>query len=457
MGWSYTLDGLAVALNAQRPGDATRFSAVSTDTRTLKEGDVYFALRGERFDGNDFVQDAFEKGAAAAVSDTQHFGGVSFVVPDALEALQQFAAFHRKQYPISLLGITGSCGKTTSKDFIAALLASKYRTLKTEGNLNNEIGAPLTLLRLDDTIEKAVIEMGANHTGEIKTICGMAKPTEGAITLIAPSHLEGFGSIEDIAKAKAELPESLDDAGVFYVNTNDAHCRAIAERLTCETVRYGDEGDVRLVSVDFDETDEMIIQIEPGGVIRLPLRARAHAINVALAVAVGLRHGIEEFEGPLRDACGNAARFKTLDIGGITVIDDSYNANPTSMAASLEALAEWPAKGKRIAALGDMLELGAESEHYHQELGRRAARLGIDTIYARGPLGRAVAEAARAEGLRDAHHENDHAAIAAAIAEGATPGDVLLLKGSRGMRMETVLTHLRERLGLSPETANGAH
>jgi UDP-N-acetylmuramoyl-tripeptide--D-alanyl-D-alanine ligase len=451
MSWSYTLDGLAVFLEAQRPGDPTLFSRVSTDTRTLQEGDVFFALKGENFDGHEFVKQAFEKGAAAAVVDEFVPGGVCFVVPDTLRALQQFAAAHRKRLGIPLFAVTGSCGKTTTKDLTAALLATRFTVMKTEGNLNNEIGCPLSLLRMDESTEIAVIELGANHAGEIATLARIAQPTESAITLIAPAHLEGFGTIDDVARAKGEIAEALPESGTFYVNVDDSRCARIGEAFAGRTIRFGSragfanapvDGDIVIDSIAFNNQGEMEIALAPIGTLRLPLRARALATNVALAVAVAQQHGITEFEATLRESCAKSARFKVKTIGDLTIIDDTYNANPASMKAALEALHDWPTSGRRIAALGAMLELGTESRALHAEVGRAAAEARVDALFVRGPDADAMAGTARAEGIPDVRVFDAHTDIACAIRESATPGSVVLCKGSRGMRMEKVIEAL---------------
>jgi UDP-N-acetylmuramoyl-tripeptide--D-alanyl-D-alanine ligase len=446
MSWSHSLHALNTVLGGTGPVAEAQFHGVSTDTRTLREGDAFFALRGEQFDGGAFVAQALVSGAAVAVTadaDPNCPADRQIVVPDALAALQHFAAWHRGQFAPLVFALTGSCGKTSTKDLVAALMATRFRVLKTEGNLNNEIGCPLSLARIDAETGFAVIEMGANHVGEIARLCALARPAESAITLVAPAHLEGFGSIERVAQAKGEIAAGLPPGGRFYVNVDNPWTRAIGERHPGPTVRWGSHGDVVLRDCRFDEHGEMLVTIDPVGTLRLPLRARAHAMNVTLAVAVALQHGVNEFEGPLREACLRAARFKTCSIGSLEVIDDTYNANPASMAAALEALGEWPARGRRFAALGEMLELGDTAEAAHRDVGTLAAQRGVDRLFARGPHAHAMIAAARAAGLPHADAMDDHAAIARAIHQEARPGDVLLLKGSRGMRMEKVLEALR--------------
>ncbi len=458
-GWRYTLEDLAARIGTAAPKTTMTFNSVSTDTRTLKPGDVFFALSGENFDGNKFVADAFAKGAAAAVASAPNAAGPCLVVENPLKALQRFASAHRMQYKIPVIAITGSVGKTTSKDFTAAVLASKFRVTKTEGNLNNDIGLPLSLLRLDAQTQVAVIEMGANHVGEIKGLCEMARPTESTITTIGEAHLEGFGSIERVAEAKSEIAMGLGPSDTFYVNTDDPRCRRIGEQCRARKVYFGREGDVSIRDCTFDAAGDMVLTLDPIGKLHLLLPARAHATNVALAVAIGLQHGVSDFQTPLAEAARNARRFKLMQVGPITVLDDSYNANPTSMRAALEALGERKVEGARMAALGDMLELGADAERLHAEIGRKAAACGVKRLYVRGAFARATASGATAGGCPSVEVMDSHEAIAEAIAAVGEAGDCLLVKGSRGMRMEKVIECLRGLYGssLGAGTANGSH
>lgn len=444
MSWTYTLEDLAAVIGASVPASwgTTTFTSVSTDTRKLQPGDVFFALSGENFDGNTFVAEAFAKGAAAAVTTQARDGGPCFVVKDSLAALQAFSAHHRAQYSPLVLAITGSCGKTTSKDFVAAVLETRMNVVKTRGNLNNEIGCPLSLLQIDARTDAAIIEMGAASPGNIRELCALAKPSEAAITLVAPSHLAGFGSIENIASTKAEIVESLPADGVFYVNVDNPWCVKAAAAFAGTCIRFGSAGDVVLKSCRFDDDGEMIVEVDPIGTLRLPLPCRAHASNVLLAIAVGLRHGVSEFEKPLRHAAETRSRFTIRQVGPLQVIDDTYNASPASMAAALDGLSERPGDGARIAALGDMLELGVDAAALHRDVGELAGRLGLDRLFARGDHASAMIEAARLSGVSHAEVIQDPQFMAEAIHSNTKPGDILLVKGSRGMRMERVIEAL---------------
>jgi UDP-N-acetylmuramoyl-tripeptide--D-alanyl-D-alanine ligase len=450
MSWTYALGEMSRAVGATVPQNEAAnltFSGVSTDTRTLLPGDLFYALSGDNFDGNTFVPQAFEKGAVAAVCERVMPGGPCIVVDQPLRRLQDFAAWHRSRCSANVMAITGSSGKTTAKDLTAAVLASKYSVVKTQGNLNNEIGCPLSLLRMDATTRHAVIEMGANHAGEIAALCRIARPDEAAVTIVAPAHLEGFGSIEGVARAKAEIVADLAPGGMFYVNVDNPWCLAMADRHDGPKMYFGTHGDVVLRNCFFDDVGEMVLDIDPVGVLRLPLAVRAHATNVLLAVAVALRHGIEEIHAPLRAACAALSRFKTLTVGPLTVLDDAYNANPASMAAALEALADRRVAGARIAVLGEMLELGAAAGDLHREVGRAAGRFGVNHLFAHGPHGADMAAAAAEAGVPNARALDDHETIAAEVCRVAAPGDVLLVKGSRGMRMETVIEALKRLYG----------
>lgn len=453
MPWTYTLHDFARAVGAEAPAHDSAFSRICTDTRALLQGDLFLALRGENFDGNQFTAEAMEKGAVAVVAQTDNARGPVIRVPDGLAALQRFAAWHRAQFDIPIITITGSCGKTTAKDLTAAVLAAQGPVAKTAGNLNNEIGLPQSLLNLDGATRVAVLEMGANHVGEIATLCTLARPTESAITLVAPAHLEGFGSIEQVARAKGEIMEALNGSGCFYINNDNAYCREIGARHAGEKITFGTEGDVALRGITRLESGELELDIAPVGRMRLPLPVRAHATNVMLAIAIGLRHGVDagSLEPLLRQACAALTRFRVRPLGPLRVLDDSYNANPASMRAALEALMEQPGAGPRMAALGSMLELGESAAALHREAGRAAAELGVTHLYARGPNAGDMAAGALEAGMPVAEALDDHDAMATRIAGAAAPGAVLLVKGSRGMRMERVIDALRPLLTPGPQ------
>lgn len=445
--WLYTHSVLIDAVGGTYSGAPFAFHSISTDSRTIQEGDLFFALSGENFDGNEYVEAALDKGACAAVCTREVVEGKCVVVPDVQRAIQALAAHHRNQYDIPVLGITGSCGKTSSKDLVAALLETKYTVVKTQGNFNNEIGCPLSILTMDASTDFLVLEMGANHVGEIKRLCEIARPTESVITLIAEAHLEGFGTLEDVARAKSEIASGLQADGRFYVNTDDERCVKIGLTVPGACVTYGTGGEVSLRDWSFTDDGRMKIDIDPIGTIHLPLYVPAHIQNVLFAVAVGLQHGIEDFEEPLRQACEKAARFKICQMGEIEVIDDTYNANPASMAVAIEALEVRPRSGDRIAVLGCMGELGEEAAELHYKTGTELGKRGINRVLVRGPFAQEIVQGARASGVEVAQIYDTHEDMASALATSIKRGDTLLFKGSRGMTMEVVIDQLAEKMG----------
>ena len=444
MNWTYTIDELAAIIGVEYKGQAASFHAVSTDTRKLQPGEVFFALPGENFDGAAFAEEALAKGAAAVVTTRPVSSARCLVVADPLAALQRFAAEHRRRHDIVLVAITGSCGKTSSKDLIAGLLASKYEVIKTLGNLNNEIGCPLSLLRIDESTDCAIIEMGANHAGEIARLCKLARPTDAAITMVAPAHLEGFGSIEKVAEAKGEIISGLAADGTFYLNVDCPWCVRMSGRHPGPIVRYGSQGDVTLKACERLAGGELQLDVEPVGRLVLPLVSRAHVHNVLLAIAVGMRHGVEDFEAPLAAACAAGGRIKIIDAGPLKIIDDTYNANPASVRAALETLMEQPGSGARMAALGDMFELGDAAPDLHRQAGAEAARLGVSHLFSMGAHAGAMIEGAQGVQTVYTFQTETPQTLVDDVIRLAKPGDVLLVKGSRGMRMERVIDALRQ-------------
>ncbi len=447
MTWSYTLKELALVANAGVPARSVTFSSVSTDTRRLEHGDVFFALKGENFDGNRFVEDAFEKGACAAVTSEPTPAGPCIVVADPLKALQSFAAHHRNHYDIPVIALTGSCGKTMAKELIAAVLSTRYDVARTPGNHNNDIGCPLSLLEIDGDTGAAVIEMGANHEGEIAYLCELARPTEAAITMIGQAHLEGFGTIDRVASAKGEIVKGLPPDGTFYVNADDSWCVRIAEAHGGPKIRFGRAGDVALRECNIEPDGTMRLDVHPVGELSLPLVSRAHISNVLLAIAVGVQHRVEQFEEPLRAGIVSGSRIRIGRIGPLKVIDDTYNANPASTRAALDVLADRAPSGKRIAVLGEMLELGEQSAQLHREIGKYAAERDVTHLFVRGAHADDVVEGAKASGIGHAEVVDDHSKMARAIWDVAYSGDTVLVKGSRGEAMEHVLDELRKLLG----------
>jgi UDP-N-acetylmuramoyl-tripeptide--D-alanyl-D-alanine ligase len=452
---SEIVECLGSLLQQERLGEARRFRGVVVDSRRAGKGDLFVALPGERQDGHAFVADAVARGARGVLvrelPEALPAGVAAFVVPDTLLALQRLAAGRRDRRHAKVIGITGSVGKTTTKELVAGVLSTRYRVLKSEANYNNEIGLPLTLLRLTERHQRAVLEMGMYALGEIRTLCEIARPQIGIVTNVGPSHLERLGSLEAIAAAKAELAESLPPHGFALFNADDPLVRAMADRTRAQPLFYGLAGgaDVRATEIASRGLDGVSFRLHWGGAsaqVETSLPGRHIVSNALAAAAAGLADGMT-----LTDVAGALAAAQVpLRVqvhrarGGGTILDDTYNASPASVSAALDLLAEIP--GRRIAVLGDMAELGAASREGHLAVGRRAAETA-DVIHAIGEEAGLIAQAAREAGHRDVHHWPTKEAACDALAEDLRPDDVVLLKASRAIALETLLEALKERDG----------
>ena len=433
---------------------------VSTDSRTVAAGDLFVALRGERFDGHRFLDEAARRGAVGAivaVAPERDQGLPVVVVADTLVALGELGRFYRRRFSIPVIAIAGSNGKTTTKEMIAAVLGTRYTVLATEGNLNNQIGVPLTLFRLERKHEVAVIEIGTNHPGEIRSLCEILEPTHGLVTGIGREHLEFFGSLDGVAREEGALLESL--RGVrgaeAFINADDPRLLAMTGGLK-RIVSYGFRRrrlDLRGRGLRLDAEARPQFQLEarrwknPLPLV-LGVPGRHNAQNALAAAAVGLafrvpgteiRRSLEAFRGP-------HGRMEVVSAGGVTIIDDTYNANPDSMNAALETLAGTACEGKRIAVLADMRELGSSGPHEHTLIGESITALGIGYVLTFGELAKHISDACRSTFV--AHYDQQNI-LAEYLAELVTPGDTVLVKGSRAMHMNNVVTFLVERLSSS--------
>jgi UDP-N-acetylmuramoyl-tripeptide--D-alanyl-D-alanine ligase len=457
---SFTADELVRATRGwwieKPPADVV---GVSTDTRALSAGSLFVALQGERFDAHDFLADAAKGGAAAAVVSESRSGEPSplprLAVKDTLAALGAIAHLHRLRFPIPVVGITGSNGKTTTREMIAAILATRGPVLKTEGNLNNEVGVPLTLLGLGAEHRAAVIEMGMSNPGEIGRLAAIAAPQVGVVTLVAPAHLAGLGTLDRVADAKAELYHGLPEGGVAVVNADDARllerARRCGRRMVTFSAAKGRRGDVVVLEVTSQGADGLRFVLGIGNrevPVHIPGLVGAHnAQNAAAAAAAAIVLGCTDREivrglAEVRPV-GRRLRVEELP-SGVRLLDDCYNANPVSMSAALQTVVALAAggPGRPVAVLGDMLELGDHEAEAHRALGEEAARAGVRALGTFGPRSRAAAEAARAAGL-EAFHTEDVPALVAWARATLRPGDVLLVKGSRGMKLERLVEALR--------------
>ncbi|MGH9514794.1 MAG: UDP-N-acetylmuramoyl-tripeptide--D-alanyl-D-alanine ligase [Terriglobales bacterium] len=461
---SVPADELGSKLN--RDAVATGYSI---DSRTIKPGEVFFAVVGERMDGHDFLDQAFEKGAIAAVVSHEKFGALSarvgadvhvrppltsgptapalIPVEDTLLALQLLAQAVRRLWARPLIAVTGSAGKTTTKEAIAHVLASRFRIHKSEGNFNNHFGLPLMLLKLEPEHDCAVVELGMSHLGEITALAQIAQPDTGVVTNVAPVHLEFFKNIAEIARAKYELIESLPKSGTAVLNADDEFVSQFGKTFSGKVVTYGlaPNANVRAESVESRGEQGSVFDVLAGNRReRAELRlVGSHNIHNALAsIAVALERGISLPEAVASLATMTAAdkRGQVVRIGNITVINDCYNSNPKALAAMVDALAEMPAK-RRIVVAGEMLELGPQGEKMHRESGQHIAKKGIDVLVGVRGLAEKMVEAAKQEGIRAEFLANANAA-GEWLARETRDGDVVLLKASRGVKLEKALEQL---------------
>ncbi|MCE0497779.1 MAG: UDP-N-acetylmuramoyl-tripeptide--D-alanyl-D-alanine ligase [Methylacidiphilales bacterium] len=423
-----------------------------TDTRSLHQGDCFVALRGDRFDGHTFVREVKNCGAVAALVSNRLIPDLPddlglVEVPDTLEALQRFAAMYRRLLSVRTIGVTGSSGKTSTKELIAAVLRIRFKTKATEGNLNNHIGVPLTLIRLDDDDEFGVIEMGMNHPGEIAPLVRMAAPDIGVISSIGPAHIEFFADQAAIAEEKAELIAALPRDGVAVLNGEDAWSRRIAHRSVARIVWVGDSPDAVWRAEDVHITaNGLSFHLAHGGervTVRLPVFNRVMVGNALLAAAVGgeCGLGLEEIARGLETVTLPGARMQVIDAKGVRILNDAYNANPASMKAALLALKEFPGARRHLAVLGSMGELGRHAAELHREVGAFAAELGVDLLIAVGPNADACRAGALSGGL-DADKISmvlDAEEAAVALMPHLCTGDVVLVKGSHFMGLERLV------------------
>lgn len=438
----------AAALGLRAAGEDVVFHGVGTDSRTASRGALFVAVRGPKFDGHDFIGDARRRGAAACLVERAPGGSMPFVLArDSVRALGELAAAWRSRFrDLLLVGITGSNGKTTVKEMTAAILRISGPVCATRGNLNNEIGVPLTLCDLDAAHHAAVVELGANHRGEIAALTALVRPSVGVVTQCAPAHLEGFGSIEGVARAKGELIEHLPGDAVAVINADDPYAglwRKLARDRRCMSFGTGADADVRVRSESCATGRRVSLDTPAGEVaIELALPGAHNALNAGAAAAAAIAAGasldaVRDGLAAVRPAKGRLESKRGPR--GAEIIDDTYNANPASLQAGLRVLAAKPAP--RWLVLGDMAELGVDGASLHAEAGRRARRHGVERLLVVGELG---VEAARAFGGGATHFE-DRAALVERLREELPDGATVLVKGSRSMAMERVVDAIAER------------
>jgi len=427
-------------------------TGVSTDSRTIAAGDLFFALRGDQFDGHEFVAQALAAGAAAAVVEQgRGVSGRVIAVDDPLHALQAAAARYRRRFALPVIGITGSHGKTTVKDALASLLQRRWRVCKTPKNLNGQIGLPQALFNLASGDELMVVEMGVSIPGEMAALNAIARPTHGIVLGVAPVHTEFFGDLAGVLREKRQLADALEPTGEAFIHGDDPLAGGIIPRGGARRWRFGSHPhcEFRWSDRQIDSDGRSAVRLDwPGGSLDLavPLIGQHNVVNAVAAAAAALRLGLapDEVVRGVAELQPTPMRMALELRDGIRVLNDAYNAAPQSMAMALAALTELPVTGGKFAALGDMLELGPAAPAHHQRLGELAAQAGLAGIGLVGPLSRHTARAAVAAGFPAAclFHADTATALAAWLAPQLRPGDALLVKGSRGMRMESLIVGL---------------
>lgn len=462
--WDEIIKGINGRLMTGEPKG--EFCGVSTDTRTIRAGELFVALKGENFDGHDFVQQALTKGACGAIV-SRGRGGVNppvhgFIVEvaDTLHALGDIAKLWRERHPIPIIAITGSNGKTTTKEMVASILSRKYRVLKTEGNLNNLIGLPLMVLKIVDSHEVAVLELGMNAFGEIKRLSEICVPDIAVITNIGSGHLEGVGSIEGVARAKGEILDGLRSDGTFVVNIDDPYLRDMARGWSGKLVTFGvnsPDAEIKTPFVDHNccYGSGMILSMLVNGrhVDAILSGLGVHNVynaTAAAAVAIAMGIDLDEIKKGLEEWRPFKGRFELIRLeGGVNLIDDTYNANPNSVDMALKALVDAKGVGRGFAILADMLELGESAPNAHYETGKKAAALELDYLFLLGPL----SSTHTARGAKDCGMDekriivlNDRNEAVERISQMLIGGDWVLVKGSRGMSMEKVVEGLKNVL-----------
>ncbi len=460
-------DIAAIAKRIENDEGAIRdveYQSVSIDSRSMPDGAVFVAIRGERRDGHEFVIDASNRAGAVIVDDQwwQEHGSKTkqdiqsrvMVVDDTTRALGDLARLHRRKFSIPVLAITGSSGKTTTKDMIVQVLEKKYNTHHTQGNFNNHLGLPLTIFEMKDTDEVSVVEIGTNHPGEIEYLCSIAEPTHGIVTNVGKGHLGFFDSIKDVAREKGMLFRWIerDPNRIAFINADDERIVSQAKTLK-HVVRYGfDRDDVDVIG-SIDESDDsgcyrfiFRTQDDPGQyTVKLPVGGKHSVRNALAAAAVGfhLRVTPDMICEALRSFIPPSKRNVIKKIDGLTVIDDTYNANPDSMQAALEMFKSMKVSGNKILVLGDMLELGVQSGEEHGRIGLMVPDMGYEYVFTFGKESEALFAASS---VPFGGHYEDKKKLIDDLMDVMKEGDALLVKGSRGMKMEEIIEDLEQRL-----------
>ena len=436
-----------------------RFTGISIDSRNISETDLFVAVKGQIHDGHRFIEAVIKKGVRGIVLDRQKLSQVEariphdvccIIVDDTIRALGDLAAFHRQRFSIPVVCITGSNGKTTTKEMTALVLEQKFNTLKTLGNLNNEFGVPLTIFRMNQTHEAAVLELGMNHPGEIRRLSQICLPDLGVITNIGPAHLEGLGSMEKIMSAKGELIENIKDDGVIILNGDDTYSLRLGDKVRRKVFCFGQSiyADFRAMDIEKKENTTVFTLELPNEKISVKLNAPGQFMvaNALAASAVGYLNGLSanEIKSGLEAFRSVKGRMDVKESRlGFFIIDDSYNANPGSMEAAIKTLASLKGRNNGILVAGDMLELGRDAERLHGNIGQFAAQSGINRLFLTGNFANAVKKGAQQQGMLDQDIIiGEKPELVELLFEFLGPKDWVLVKGSRGAGMEEIVQQL---------------
>jgi UDP-N-acetylmuramoyl-tripeptide--D-alanyl-D-alanine ligase len=460
------LDEIASAIRARPLGQLGRYhvTGVGIDSREARAGELFFAIRGERFDGHTFVASAIDQGAMAAVvsrpdlvPDDLHQLGLLLLVDDTTAALGRLAAFHRRQVRARVIAVTGSNGKTTTKEMIHHMLSGRRRGRAAPKSFNNAVGVPLTLLSVEPNDDYVVVEIGSNAPGEVGALAEMASPHVGVITSIAETHLEKLESLEGVAREKAGLIDSIREGGCAVVTADSDPLAKELRRRRKRGIRWvrfgrGEGADLRATQVRAGP-DHVSFRVDDGDQVTIPMPGEHNALNALAAMAAVREFGIDLGASAERLSGFTAPpmRCEVHRWGGVTVINDAYNANPASMSAALDVLSRWPDAKRRVVVVGDMRELGASSLAKHQQLGRQVAAAGVDVLMAVGEYADVVAEIAR-QSRADIEVATAATAddAAEALSETIRSGDVIMVKGSRALGLEALVEAIRSAVGKTP-------
>jgi len=441
-----------------RQAGAETVQSISIDSRKVKAREVFFALRGERFDGHDFIPEAVSKGASMVVAgrgwwDQKGSGPTDslpfVIVDDTLRALGDFAQYYRRLFDLKVVAITGANGKTTAKDMAASILSEKFKVKKSIGNYNNLFGLPLSIFEIATTDQVGVFEMGMSRPGEIARLTQIGHPDIGVILNVGPVHLEFMESLEKVAEAKFEMLQNLPEAATALLNGDDRSCLDMITRWGGSVVTFGSTPSCDFRATEIHSNSSGYPSFNLNNLVELKLSVLGnYNINNALAAsAVGVLLGVspEEIKRGLERFTGTPMRMQKVWVGGLTILNDSYNANPTSMKNALELLSQMKTEGRKVAVLGDMLELGKGTKRYHQEIGRLAAKSGLHLLVTVGELGGEIAASATGAGLRVERFSRKQEAVDF-LREKLLPGDMLLVKASRAMGLEEVVEKIKSHL-----------